>query len=183
MLGKAVSSRCFNTGLNMRINYRNHLRALLVCCGVTALGGSYALAAAEQNAAARTAENAVIRAYFAPMGADNGPSPDKQSDFDCTEPIFTVLELSEYPAGKHHLGVKWIDPSRNVREHTQYSFGVSESGQTKLWAWLELSPATGAALISWLNPAAGLEEFVGTWDVEIKINNRLIAARQFDVTC
>lgn len=129
------------------------------------------------------ADSAVIRTYFAPLGPNHQPSKTKQKNFQCSEQIFTVLELSEYPAGKHDLVVKWIDPSRNVREHTQYSFGVSDSGQTKLWAWLELAPAAGSSLIAWMNPAAGLEEFIGTWDVEVKINNRMVSKRQFEVIC
>ena len=63
------------------------------------------------------------------------------------------------------------------------AFGVSDSGQTKLWAWLELAPAAGSSLIAWMNPAAGLEEFIGTWDVEVKINNRMVSKRQFEVIC
>ena len=153
--------------------------SLTLFCALCAVN----FALAKSNTMQFDAENAIIRTYFAPLGANHQPSKTKQKNFQCSEQIFTVLELSEYPAGKHDLAVKWIDPSRNVREHTQYSFGVSESGRTKLWAWLELAPAAGSSLIAWMNPAAGLEEFIGTWDVEVKINNRLISKRQFEVIC
>ena len=131
-----------------------------------------------------TAANATsLIAYTAAEGEQSKPSAQKEQHFECSEQIFTVLEVSDYPAGKYDLAVKWIDPTRDVREHTQYPFTVGSAGNTKLWAWLELSRAPGAAMISWLNPAAGLEEFVGTWDVEVKIDNRLVSTLQFDVIC
>jgi hypothetical protein len=139
--------------------------------------------ATETIGTAAKLDESVIRTYLAPLGANQQPSSTKREHFDCSEQIFTVVELSQYPIGKHHLAVKWIDPGRGVREHTQYPFGVGKSGQTKLYAWLELTRSAGAGLVAWMNPAAGLEEFVGTWDVEIKIDNRLVATRQFEVSC
>ena len=125
----------------------------------------------------------VLKTYTAPLGAKSQPSYQELTHFGCTDQIYTVLEMQDYPAGKYHLAVKWIDPSKNVREHTQYPFAVNASGDTKLWAWLALSRAPGAGMIAWLNPAAGLEEFVGTWNVEVKIDDRLVSKLNFDVTC
>ena len=165
--------------MNKKSTFTVGIATLTLLCALCAMN----FALAKSNSDWSDAGNAVIRTYFAPLGPNHQPSKTKQKSFQCSEQIFTVLELSEYPAGKHDLAVKWIDPSRNVREHTRYSFGVSDSGQTKLWAWLELAPAAGSSLIAWMNPAAGLEEFIGTWDVEVKINNRMVSKRQFEVIC
>ena len=129
------------------------------------------------------AGTAGLKTYTAPIGAKSQPSVKPQQHFDCSEQIYTVLEMQDYPVGRYQLDVKWIDPAKNIRERTQYPFSVGASGDTKLWAWLALSRAPGAGMIAWLNPAAGLEEFVGTWDVEVKIDNRLVSTLHFDVVC
>ncbi|MEO0367702.1 MAG: hypothetical protein AAF197_02835 [Pseudomonadota bacterium] len=116
-------------------------------------------------------------------GSNERPAIDSRNHYDCSEKIYSVAQLSDYAPGNYHYSVKWIDPTQNVREHTKYDFGVPPTGNTKVWAWLSLSRAPGAKMISWLNPAAGLEEFVGTWKVEVKIDNKLVASNSFEVTC
>ena len=92
------------------------------------------------------------------------------------------MELSDYPVGTYQLSVAWIDPALDVRERTEYEFRVRES-ETRLWAWLTLSRATGAGLLQWINPAAGLEEFVGGWRIEVSVNDQKLASSDFEVVC
>jgi hypothetical protein len=93
-----------------------------------------------------------------------------------------VVELSHLPKTKYDLAIVWIDPSNTERERTVYPFTVV-ADETRLWSWLSLSPSAGAAMIQWINPAAGLEEFVGPWTVEIRINDRKITSKSFEVIC
>jgi len=120
--------------------------------------------------------------YFSKEDQFGGPRIEPVAQFDCSEKIFSVVELSNYPLGRHQLSVTWKDPTDNTREHTQYDFFVHHA-ETKIWAWLSLSRAAGAAMMTWINPAAGLEEFVGPWNVELRIDNKKIDDGSFTVIC
>lgn len=131
--------------------------------------------AAEQNKASS-------KVYFTLGDQHQFPLTEERSSFGCSDKIFAVVELSHLPKTKYDLEIVWIDPSDTERERTEYSFNVVAE-ETRLWSWLSLSPSAGAAMIQWINPAAGLEEFVGPWSVEIKINNRRITTKHFEVIC
>ena len=120
--------------------------------------------------------------YFSVADQFDAPLSEPQTNFDCTQKIFTVIELSEFPHGRHDLSVIWRDPSEKAREKTEYPFTV-RSSQTRLWAWLSLSRAAGAGMLQWIDPAAGLEEFIGIWKVEVKVNGKIIDSKEFEVSC
>lgn len=105
-----------------------------------------------------------------------------KTSFDCSDQIHTVAELTNYPKGKHLITVIWKDPAEEARERTEYEFNVN-SADTRLWAWLNLSRAKGASLIQWIDPAAGLESFIGLWTIEVLIDGEKISKQQFDVSC
>lgn len=124
------------------------------------------------------------RVYYSLGSENNVPLTNPLTDFACTEPIFTTVELNNYPKGKYQLSIRWIDPNDDVRENTRYPFKVSDTKRiTKLWAWLSLSRAKGAGVLAWMNPAAGLEEFIGLWKVEVRVDNKLINTGNFVVRC
>ncbi len=104
-------------------------------------------------------------------------------EFDCSDKIYAVTELSELQQGKRQIEFRWIDPSGKTRERTQYDFFPDEESNAKLWAWLELSPAKGAILVRWLNPAAGLEEFIGEWSLELYVDKKRVQTDEFQVAC
>lgn len=110
------------------------------------------------------------------------PLEEAMDDFDCSDKIYAVVELNDYPKGRHELSVLWIDPASTSRENTQYPFHVINQN-TKLWAWLSLSRARGAGMLQWLNPAAGLEEFIGPWTIQVRIDNKKISELKFEVSC
>lgn len=127
--------------------------------------------------------NSNVRVYYSLGDENKAPLTKPLSNFSCTDQIFTIVELNKYPIGKYQLSVRWIDPSDNVRENTRYPFDVTSHRITKLWAWLSLSRAKGAGVLAWMNPAAGLEEFIGEWTVEIRINNKVVNTGNFIVSC
>jgi hypothetical protein len=120
--------------------------------------------------------------YFSLADEFNGPKTQAKERFDCSDQIYTVAELSNYPKGKYQLTVVWKDPNDSVREKTSYPFNV-HSTETRIWAWLTLSRATGAGLIQWIDPAAGLESFIGLWTIEVLINDKRISKQNVDVSC
>lgn len=110
------------------------------------------------------------------------PSTQNEDIFDCSDKIFAVVELNSYPIGKYNLAVIWTDPSQTVRERTKYDFHV-RGENTRLWAWLSLTRGFGGGMLQWVNPAAGLEEFIGPWTIDININGKKIGQKSFEVSC
>jgi len=131
----------------------------------------------EQN---KTEINAKV--YFTLGDQHEFPQKEERKHFSCSDKIFTVVELSNLPKTKYKLAIVWKDPSQAERERTEYPFTVNHQ-ETRLWSWLSLSPSKGASMIQWINPAAGLEEFIGPWTVEVKINNKKISTKSFEVVC
>ncbi len=111
------------------------------------------------------------------------PSDQDRESFDCLDKIYAVTEIQGFKQGKHSIEFRWVDPEGSTRERTEYDFHVSDKPVTKLWAWLELSRARGAGIIQWLNPAAGLEEFIGEWELELFVNGKRLNKGAFEVSC
>ncbi len=132
--------------------------------------------------AAATPSEVSSNIYFTLGDQHDFPSKKERKYFDCTDKIFTVVELSNLPKTDYDLAIVWRDPSNTERERTEYPFKVSQD-ETRIWSWLSLSASKGASMIQWINPAAGLEEFIGPWSVEVRINNKKIATKQFEVVC
>ena len=113
--------------------------------------------------------------------------PDKvnRSIFDCSDKIFTITEIRFLTEGKHTAEFRWINPQGHSQEITKYKFLVNSSNQTgvNLWAWIKLSRGKGAGLFQWLDPATGLEEFIGEWTVELMIDGQELAENTFQINC
>ncbi len=123
-----------------------------------------------------------IDLYFA-LGDKHGfPSADRKTNFNCTDKIYAALSLANFEKKRYTVSFTWVDPNGEERERTEYPFTVTES-TTKLWSWLSLSRARGAGMIQWINPAAGLEEFIGPWQVEIRVNNKKLVTEKVEITC
>lgn len=127
-------------------------------------------------------KKASSKVYFTLGDQHEFPLKEERKYFSCSDRIFTVVELERLPKTTYDLAIVWKDPSNKERERTEYPFTVNRE-ETKLWSWLSLSPSKGAAMIQWINPAAGLEEFVGPWTVEVIINNKKISTKSFEVVC
>jgi len=134
------------------------------------------------NAHSQEKKRVSAKVYFALGDEHEFPLTEERKYFSCSDKIFTVIELNHLPKTKYDLAIVWKDPSETERERTQYPFTVG-TDETRLWSWLSLAPARGAAMIQWINPAAGLEEFIGPWTVEVRINNKKISTKRFEVIC
>lgn len=155
----------------------NYLVALFCLLGAVLPSGL--LASTEQTEAVEK----VTHSYFALADENNAPLREAKLEFDCTDKIYAVTELSGYLPGQYDFSVKWKDPSGTQREHTQYPFHVHNKREHRLWAWLLLSRARGAGMLTFINPAAGLEEFIGEWTVEVSIDNEVVNSNKFIVSC
>lgn len=154
-----------------------HIKAI-VCSMVFLLAHTSVL----QPASATEKRKASAKVYFSLGDKYELPLKEEKLNFDCSDKIFTVVELNHLPKTKYDISIVWKDPSNIERERTEFPFTVARA-ETRLWSWLSLSPANGAAMIQWVNPAAGLEEFIGPWTVEVRINNKKISTKHFEVIC
>lgn len=121
--------------------------------------------------------------YFSLAGEHGAPLHEARQNFDCEDKIYTVVELTNFELGKHKLSIIWTDPSETDRERTEYDFYVRDENELRLWGWLSLSRARGAGMLQWVNPAAGLEEFIGPWTVTVRVDDKEIERKQFEVSC
>ncbi|MBT5031196.1 MAG: toll/interleukin-1 receptor domain-containing protein, partial [Proteobacteria bacterium] len=110
------------------------------------------------------------------------PLQERQDTFECEQVVYTVIEMSDVSLGSHQLEVLWFDPSQTRRETTRYGFTVANP-QERIWAWLKLHRASGSGMLKWIDSSAGLEEFIGDWRVEVKLNGRDVGQASFRVIC
>lgn len=150
----------------------------LVFLGVT---NSEAWAQDQANIEVAILEKA-SRVYLALADENERPLSFEKKSFGCEEKIFAVAELSNFPKGKHEFSVKWTDPANTLREHTRYPFHIT-AVETRLWSWLSLRRGTGSGMLQWLDPAAGLEDFIGPWEVEVHIDGKKLATLEMEVNC
>lgn len=120
--------------------------------------------------------------YLSLANEFGAPTSEQRLVFDCSDKIYVVAELTDYAPGRHQLAVRWVDPNQDTRETTTYPFYVRDSN-TRVWAWLSLSRGAGAGILQWIDPAAGLEEFIGEWTVDLRIDGQKISETQFEVSC
>ena len=149
---------------------------------VSAVAFCVALIAPMTQAKVNKPQAEPFKIYFSTADQHGSPNKEGKTVFDCSDKIYTVLELDDFSVGRHQLSVTWRDPETNTREKTSYPFSY-RGKKIRLWSWLTLSRGTGAAMFQWIDPAAGLEEFIGEWNVEVRVNDKLLKRDQFQVNC
>lgn len=156
--------------------------ALITSALASTIFGAFSHAEDTQIQKSVTAQAQSKTVYLAEGDQDERPLALAKSNFGCSEKIFAVAELNHYPRGKHDFSVRWIDPAGTVREHTQYPFYIN-TDDVRLWSWLSLRRGAGGSMLQWLDPSAGLEEFIGPWRVEVHIDAEKIASLKMEVNC
>ena len=113
---------------------------------------------------------------------ENGwPVESSSNRFGCNDKIYAVIDLLGLEGGAHRLQADWTDPSGKIREHVDYPF--NGAGSTRITIWLKLHPPKGSALFSFFNPAMGMDDFIGLWELAIRVDNDTRFNTQFEVLC
>jgi len=119
---------------------------------------------------------------FVTNSIENGvPVSSLSDEFNCADKIFSVIDIAGLHNGEHTLYVDWIDPSGRRREQTTYSF--HRAGNIRIMVWLKLHPPTGATLLSAFNPALGMGEFIGRWEIKMRVDQSPVMHKWFSVLC
>ena len=113
---------------------------------------------------------------------ENGwPVESSSNRFGCNDKIYAVIDLLGLEGGAHRLQADWTDPSGKIREHVDYPF--NGAGSTRITIWLKLHPPKGSALFSFFNPAMGMEDFIGLWQLTLRVDDDTRLDTQFEVLC
>lgn len=126
-----------------------------------------------------------FRSYLTGEGSQNRPRSEAQNDFECSDTIYIVVEVTDpvrQEPGEHLLIVDWFNPVSKLQEKTRIEFKSYGKG-TRVWAWLRLSGSTGASIGQMFDPSFGMSEFIGKWRAEVRIDDEKLATHHFDVLC
>lgn len=111
------------------------------------------------------------------------PLFEPMTTFSCEEKIYGVVEINRPgDTGRHTLYATWRNPSGDDQEVTEYPFQLID-GNVRIWVWLKLHRSSGSSLFQGMNPAGGLEEFAGDWELHIRIDDQRIGKKDFELIC
>lgn len=116
--------------------------------------------------------------------ADSGdPANEPARRFSCSDKIYAVLEINRPgDTTRHTLFATWRNPSGEDQEFTKYSFQLI-NGRARIWVWLKLRRSAESSLVQFMNPSAGMEEFVGEWELRLRVDEQSIGKKKFEVIC
>jgi len=126
-----------------------------------------------------------FRSYLTGEGGKNRPRNKAQADFECSDTIYIVIEVTapvRQTPSEHLLIVDWFNPADQIQEKTRVEFKSYGKG-TRVWAWLRLSGSSGAAIGQMFDPAFGMDQFIGRWKAKVRIDDKNIDTHVFDVLC
>ncbi len=119
---------------------------------------------------------------FSSQQTNGIPIKTQQERFDCSSQIYSIINASNLADEPVEATVIWRNPAGEIQEQTPVSLFPVE-GKAFGWAWLKLHKATGAALLSFIDDSIGMDEFIGDWDIELRIDSQKVASGTFNVLC
>jgi len=122
--------------------------------------------------------------FYLTAKAEGGvPLYESMSTFSCEDKIYGVVEINRPgDSGEYLLQAIWRNPFGDDQEVTEYPFQLI-NGTARVWVWLELHRSAGSSLFQGMNPAGGLEEFAGDWQLLIRIDGQHLGNKQFELLC
>ena len=144
--------------------------ALRVLCAVLLLG-SFSASKADPS----------IGVWLSATVEKGWPVESGSNRFGCNDKIYAVIDLLGLEGGEHRLQADWTDPGGKIREHIDYPF--NGAGATRITIWLKLHPPKGSALFSFFSPTLGMDDFIGLWQLAIRVDDDARLDTQFEVLC
>ena len=152
------------------IPFRHYRVALRVLCTLLLLG-SFSASKADPS----------IDVWLSAAVEEGWPVESGSNRFGCNDKIYAVITLLGLEGGAHRLEADWTDPGGKIREHVDYPF--NGAGGTRITIWLKLHPPKGSALFSFFNPAMGMEDFIGLWQLTLRVDDDTRLDTKFEVLC
>lgn len=152
------------------IRFGHYQVALWVLCALLLLG-SFSTSKADPS----------IDVWLSAAVEEGWPVESVSNRFGCNDKIYAVIDLLGLEGGAHRLEADWTDPGGKIREHVDYPF--NGAGGTRITIWLKLHPPKGSALFSFFNPAMGMEDFIGLWQLTLRVDDDTRLDTKFEVLC
>jgi hypothetical protein len=107
---------------------------------------------------------------------------DAGESFDCSERIWGVVRVNGLPTGDNRLVIHWVSPHEERFLARPITKRVRDSNaDVYISAFLELENSLN--LVSFMDPAAGLEPYIGEWNAELFSNGVRVDGAPFNVIC
>lgn len=152
------------------IRFGHYQVGLWVLCALLLLG-SFSASKADPS----------IDVWLSAAVEEGWPVESVSNRFGCNDKIYAVIDLLGLEGGAHRLEADWTDPGGKIREHVDYPF--NGAGGTRITIWLKLHPPKGSALFSFFNPAMGMEDFIGLWQLTLRVDDDTRLDTKFEVLC
>lgn len=122
--------------------------------------------------------------YLTAKETGDVPLNEPMETFACSDKIFGVVEVDQPDAGTGNraLHATWRNPAGDDQEVTKYNFQVT-NGYARVWIWLKLHRSGEAAIVQFMNPSAGMDEFIGMWELHVRVDGEPVAKKSFEVIC
>ena len=111
----------------------------------------------------------------------------KDRQFGCDDTIYLFLESSDKSLPGASLDTVWRNTLSGLRHETSNPFTLQKSGK-RYWSWsgIEFHPGGSGSLNLlnlFLDPAAGREQFIGEWTVNVEVKERYQKELSLNVLC
>ncbi len=128
------------------------------------------------------ADDTRVNIFFTSAAQGGVPQDQPAEIFECSETIYGVVDLYSLTESEHSLKIIWIDPKGKSRERNEIAFTAHQPHE-RLWAWLKLHRPLGGSVASVIDPAIGMRDFIGEWEVEFQVDGKRIETGKFKVIC
>ena len=117
---------------------------------------------------------------------------DPGHQFDCNQRIYAVAQVSGLAAGDQSLAIQWFGPSGELEYEQDFEFSSNDNATSGLGQAMAEKPLylssyiefhSQGFLASLFEPGAGLESYIGDWDVRVSANGTDAGSTQFSLMC
>ena len=124
-----------------------------------------------------------LEAYSARI---DGGEVESTRTFDCSESIYVFVQTNGPRDPGSTLETRWLNPAGEVVKSTQSPFDSIPGGGAYAWDGIDIQ-AGGSVLSTMLgamfDPAAGFEDAIGTWRVDVSVDGIPLQPVNLKVLC
>lgn len=107
----------------------------------------------------------------------------EKSVYDCSDRIELGLSFSELLDNEKMVLIRWVSPQGRTQDSHSFALDGIINGDASANIWLELSRSKGSGVFSFIDPGAGMSDFIGNWFTEVNINGVPVGTFDFIVDC
>ena len=113
------------------------------------------------------------------------PLESNKASFDCVGTIYTVIKLSQddHDLRNTRIWLQWINPLGKTELLSTKLKYAEDSLNAYRWASMLLSRPPGGGLFSLLDHSAGMERFIGDWQVVVHVGDKELPPQNFTIEC